>query len=102
MSHKDAVALVQRLLEADGTDEEAESRLEDALDRALGCPAGYVTDLIFWPAGRELSATEVVERALAYRPIALRGTGGPRPAEEQRAGARSRGSSAAPCPKHGL
>lgn len=50
---------------------EPESRLRERMDELkviLGCP--HVADLIFWePPG--LSDEEVVERALAYRPIAL-------------------------------
>ncbi|WP_413796873.1 e9imm peptide [Streptomyces iranensis] len=71
MSRAEAVALVQRIMDADYTsDGEADSWL-DLLDRALVCPAGHVTGLIFWPPDRELSADEVVDQALAYRPIAL-------------------------------
>ncbi|MEU0588384.1 e9imm peptide [Streptomyces sp. NPDC006132] len=71
MSRADAVSLVQRIMQADyASDDEADSWL-DTLDRALACPSGYVSDLIFWPAERELSADEVVDQALRYRPIAL-------------------------------
>ncbi|MFK4272578.1 e9imm peptide [Streptomyces milbemycinicus] len=71
MSRAEAVALVQRIMDADyASEEEADSWL-DMLDRALACPAGHVSGLIFWPPERELSADEVVGRALAYRPIAL-------------------------------
>ncbi|MEU7136013.1 e9imm peptide [Streptomyces sp. NPDC046261] len=71
MSRAEAVALVQRIMDVDyAFEEEADGWLE-ALDRALACPTGHVGDLIFWPAGRELSADEVVDQALAYRPIAL-------------------------------
>ncbi|MEU5436068.1 e9imm peptide [Streptomyces sp. NPDC020719] len=71
MSRTAAVALVQRIMDADADSEaEVDSWLE-MLDRALACPAGYVSDLIFWPPERELSAGEVVATALAYRPIAL-------------------------------
>ncbi|WP_406376219.1 bacteriocin immunity protein [Streptomyces sp. NBC_00647] len=71
MSRAEAVALVQRVMRADhASDEEADAWLE-RLDRALACPSGHVCDLIFWPPERELSAEEVVDQALAYRPIAL-------------------------------
>ncbi|MDX3232561.1 e9imm peptide [Streptomyces sp. ME19-01-6] len=71
MSHAEAAALVQRIMDSDyASDMEADSWLE-RLARALACPSGYISDLIFWPPGRELSADEVVDRALAYRPIAL-------------------------------
>lgn len=71
MSRTAAVALVQRIMDADFASEaEVDSRLE-MLERALACPTGYVSDLIFWPPESELSADEVVDTALAYRPIAL-------------------------------
>lgn len=71
LSRTDAVALVQRIMDADyATEDEADGWL-DRLDRALACPSGHVCDLIHWPPERELSADEVVEQALAYRPIAL-------------------------------
>ncbi|MFJ4280688.1 e9imm peptide [Streptomyces massasporeus] len=70
MSHADAVALVQRIMQADyASDDELDAWL-DGLDRALACPSGHVGDLIFWPPGQDLSADEVVDQALAYRPIA--------------------------------
>lgn len=71
MTRAEAASLVQRIMEADyASDDEADSWL-NRLDRALACPTGYVSDLIFWPPERELSADEVVDQALAYRPIAL-------------------------------
>ena len=67
----EAVALVQRIMDADcASEEEADSWLE-RLETALACPAGHVSNLIFWPPERELSAEEVVEQAVTYRPIAL-------------------------------
>ncbi|CAM5718357.1 e9imm peptide [Streptomyces violaceusniger] len=72
MSRAEAVALAQRIMDADyASEEEADSWL-DLLDRTLACPTGYVSSLIFWPPpDRELSADEVVDQALAYQPIAL-------------------------------
>jgi hypothetical protein len=71
MSRAEAVALVQRIMEADyASDDEVDGWL-DRLDRALTCPSGRVRDLIFWPPEREVSADEVVDQALAYRPVAL-------------------------------
>lgn len=71
MSRAEAIDLVRRIMDADyGSDEEADDLL-DRLDRALACPSGYVSGLIFWPPVRELLAGEVVDQALAYRPIAL-------------------------------
>lgn len=70
MSRADAVALVRRIMQADyASDDEVDGWL-GRLDRALACPSGHVGDLIFWPPERELSADEVVDQALAYRPIA--------------------------------
>ncbi|MER6327299.1 e9imm peptide [Streptomyces coelicoflavus] len=71
MSRAEAVALVQRIMDTDyASDDEVDGWL-DRLDRALTCPSGHVRDLIFWPPERELSADEVVDQALAYRPIPL-------------------------------
>ncbi|MFD5643389.1 e9imm peptide [Streptomyces anulatus] len=71
MSRTEAVALVQRIMDADYASEEEVDGWLDMLDRALSCPTGHVSDLIFWPPVEGLSAVEVVEQALAYRPIAL-------------------------------
>lgn len=71
MSRTEAVVLVQRIMAADYAPDEEVADWLDRLDRALTCPGGYVSGLIFWPPERELSADEVVDRALAYRPIAL-------------------------------
>ncbi|MER7937701.1 MULTISPECIES: e9imm peptide [unclassified Streptomyces] len=66
-----AVAVAQRIMQADyASDDEADGWL-DRLDRAPACPTGHVGGLIFWPPARELSADEVVDQALAYRPVAL-------------------------------
>ncbi|MEV5012866.1 e9imm peptide [Streptomyces sp. NPDC056159] len=71
MSRTEAAALVQRIMDADYASEEEMDGWLDRLDRALVCPSGHVSGLIFWPPERELSAEEVVDLALAYRPIAL-------------------------------
>ncbi|MFJ2399573.1 e9imm peptide [Streptomyces sp. NPDC087843] len=71
MSRAEAVALVQRIMQADyAPDDEVDGWL-DRLDRFLACPSGHVSGLIFWPPERELSADEVVDQALSYRPITL-------------------------------
>ena len=68
MSRAEAVALVQRIMDAEyASDDEVAESLE-RLDRALSCPSGHVGNLIHWPPERELSADEVVDQALAYRP----------------------------------
>ncbi|MCA2203619.1 bacteriocin immunity protein [Streptomyces griseoincarnatus] len=71
MSRAEAVVLVQRIMDTDyASDDEVDGWLE-GLDRALACPSGRVRDLIFWPPEGELSADEVIDQALAYRPVAL-------------------------------
>jgi hypothetical protein len=71
MSRNEAVALVQRIMDADYASEEEADGWLDMLDRALACPTGHVSDLVFWPPERDLSAAEVVDQSLAYRLIAL-------------------------------
>ncbi|WP_031107458.1 bacteriocin immunity protein [Streptomyces sp. NRRL S-146] len=70
MNRAEAVALVQRIMQADYASEDEMDAWLDRLDRALACPSGHVGDLIFWPPELDLSADEVVDQALAYRPIA--------------------------------
>ena len=71
MTRDEAVVLVQRIMDVDCDDNAAMFLWPETLGRALGCTAGYVSDLIFWSAGAAPTAAEVVDRALAYRPIAL-------------------------------
>ncbi|KQV05806.1 MULTISPECIES: bacteriocin immunity protein [unclassified Kitasatospora] len=71
MTRETAVAVVQKIMDAAYADDAEADRALAALDRAFGCPSGYVSDLIFWPKGHEPTAAEVVEQALAYRPFAL-------------------------------
>ncbi|MBB6421105.1 e9imm peptide [Streptomyces massasporeus] len=71
MSRAEAVALVQRIMQADYASDDERDAWLDSLDRSLACPSGHVGDLIFWPPGLGLPADEVVDQALAYRPIAL-------------------------------
>ncbi|MEV0094790.1 e9imm peptide [Streptomyces sp. NPDC050738] len=71
LSRPEAVALVQRIIDAGYSSEDEADDWLDRLDSALACPSGHVSGLIFWPPERELSAEEVVDEALAYRPIAL-------------------------------
>ncbi|GGV28581.1 hypothetical protein GCM10010260_81270 [Streptomyces filipinensis] len=52
-------------------DDAETSGILEALDRALACPSGYVSDLIFCPKNRNPTAAEVVDQALAYRPLGL-------------------------------
>ncbi|WP_437109230.1 e9imm peptide [Streptomyces sp. enrichment culture] len=57
-------------MDADCASDDEAGGWPDRLDEALGCPPGHVSDLIFWPPGRELSADGVVDQALACRPVA--------------------------------
>ena len=61
------VALVQRIMDMHYTEEEL-SALVDLLARSTTCPE--VSDLIFWPK-RPMTAADVVDAALAHRPIIL-------------------------------
>ncbi|MEV5986326.1 bacteriocin immunity protein [Streptomyces sp. NPDC052051] len=71
MTRETAITLVQKIMDAE-YDEDRTARVLNQLDRALACPTGYVSDLIFWPAdGQESTPAEVVDRALAYQPFAL-------------------------------
>ncbi|MEV4680092.1 e9imm peptide [Streptomyces kurssanovii] len=71
LSRAEAVTLVRRIMEADHASEGEVNDWLARLDRALACPSGYVSGLVFWPPERELSAEEVVDQALAYRPTVL-------------------------------
>ncbi|GGT84840.1 e9imm peptide [Streptomyces violascens] len=70
LSRAEAVALVQRIMDADFDSEAEVDGWLETLDR-VACPTGHVSDLIFWPPGQDLSADEVIDKALAYRPISL-------------------------------
>jgi hypothetical protein len=63
------ISLVQRIIEAEGTEEEQDEML---LLLKTSVPDPNVSDLIYYPSdGQDLSAEEVVDRALAYKPIQL-------------------------------
>jgi hypothetical protein len=69
MSREEAIPLVQRLMEADSATEAEAVELLDALERGLACP--HVSDYIFWSSDPDLTAEKVVDRAMAYKAIAL-------------------------------
>ncbi|MFD9774540.1 e9imm peptide [[Kitasatospora] papulosa] len=77
MTRGTAVAMVQKIMDGGCADDAEADGLLEALDRGLACPSGYICDLIFWPEGREPTAAEVVEQALTYKHLALRGSGRP-------------------------
>lgn len=69
MERDEAVRLVQRLMDGGfgGEVEDAEAVL--MLERGLVCP--HISDYIYWDMDPELTAEQVVDRALAYEPFAL-------------------------------
>ncbi|MEU9618153.1 e9imm peptide [Streptomyces sp. NPDC048155] len=69
MSREEAIPLAQRLMEADTATEVEADEILDALQRGLTCP--HVSDYIFWSSAPDLTAEKVVDRAMAYKAIAL-------------------------------
>lgn len=70
MTREEAVLLVQRLMDGAPVTEAEGDGIVEALELGLRCP--HVSDYIFYPGpGQNPSAEQVVERAMAYRPIAL-------------------------------
>ncbi|MEU3746868.1 MULTISPECIES: e9imm peptide [Streptomyces] len=68
MSREEAISLVQRLMAAEETSEAEQDQMLETLERGLVCP--HISDYIFWgPA--ELTAEQVVDKAMAYHSIAL-------------------------------
>ncbi|ADU05656.1 e9imm peptide [Micromonospora aurantiaca] len=73
LTRDEAIALVERIMSVDYADEGELGGWLDQLERDLVCPGGYVSNLIYW-SDPELTAAEVVDRALAYQPIQMRST----------------------------
>lgn len=67
VTREQLIALVEKLLSNEGTEEQDEEWLA-ALARNV--PHPHVSDLIYWNE-HELSADEIVDRALAWRSIEL-------------------------------
>ncbi len=69
---EELVHRVTYLMSAEGTDEEQNAALHEVEARVLH---PRVSNLIFWPSregfDRDLTPVEVVDAALAYRPIEL-------------------------------
>ena len=63
------IAVVQGIMDMRYTDEEMPGVM-DLLVRSTGCPK--VSDFIFWPT-QPMTASEVIEAALAHRPVIVRG-----------------------------
>lgn len=73
LTRADLIALVERILSGEGTEEE-QAELVRALERNV--PHPRVIDLVYWPRQEgfdrdDLTAEEIVDAALAYKPIAL-------------------------------
>lgn len=68
MTRDELVRLVERIMAGEGESEADHDTLIDLLERNVPHPA--VTDLIYYNEP-SLTAGEVVDKALAYRPIAL-------------------------------
>lgn len=73
LTRDEAIALVERIMTCSYADDAEANRWLDQLDRNLGCPGNGISDLIFW-SDPELTAAEVVDQALAHRPIEMRAT----------------------------
>ncbi|MEU8045138.1 e9imm peptide [Micromonospora echinofusca] len=69
LTRNEAIQLVERIMRLDYADDAELYDWLDRLERDLGYPD--ISDLIFTVAS-ELTPVEVVDRASAYRPIALR------------------------------
>jgi hypothetical protein len=72
LSKEQLVGLVERIINAEGTEKEINEWVELF---ACSVPDPEASDLIFWPSTRGLgsnpSAEEIVEKALNYKPIHL-------------------------------
>lgn len=67
LNREQLIALVQKIKEAKGTEEDQERHIA-LLRQAVLDPK--VTDYIYW-SKEELTAEQVVDKAVAYRPILL-------------------------------
>lgn len=67
LSRSELISVVHRIMEAEGTEEEV-NELITLVERNV--PHPQVSDLIFF-SEREMTSEEVVDAALAYRPIRL-------------------------------
>ncbi|MFE7713306.1 e9imm peptide [Streptomyces sp. NPDC057486] len=68
MTREQAIPLVERLMSPE-TPEEEFSEILASLERGLACP--HILNYAFWDPDPELTPEKVVDRALAYKPIAL-------------------------------
>jgi colicin immunity protein/pyocin immunity protein len=72
MDRDELIELVERIMRAEGADQEEADALVGRFEANVPHPAA--SDLIFYPDahfGHEPTAEEVVDRALSYRPLEL-------------------------------
>ena len=69
LTRDELVSIARRLLTREYATEEERGRLIAAFERALIHPRA--SDLIFFPSKEGATAEEIVDEALAYRPIGL-------------------------------
>lgn len=67
LTRAEMTEIVERLMRGEGDDDQVAEWL-DALSRSA--PHPRISDLIFYPE-EDLTAEQIVDRALAYRPIEL-------------------------------
>ncbi|QUQ71160.1 bacteriocin immunity protein [Kutzneria sp. CA-103260] len=70
LTQEEMIALVERVIRHGGD----EDQISEWLDQlARGIPNPHIGDLIFWPAKGEedLTAEQIVDKAMQYRPFAL-------------------------------
>ncbi len=67
-SKEELIAIVERIMRSDGTDDELDGLLEIFV---ASVPHPSASDLIFYPAKEGQSSTEIVEAAISYLPIQL-------------------------------
>ncbi|MFF4869377.1 e9imm peptide [Streptomyces sp. NPDC000961] len=68
MPREEAILLVERLMDPE-TSEEQSSEILAALQQGLACP--HISDYVFWSSDPNPTPRKVVDRAMAYKPIAL-------------------------------
>ena len=70
LTREQMIALVERIIRHEG-DEDQIGEWLDQLARAI--PNPHISDLIFWPAkgDENLTAEQIVDKAMQYRPIEL-------------------------------
>lgn len=67
-SKAELVELVRRIMECTGSDEEIDAWMLE-VENSVQHPS--VSDLIFYPESDDVTPEEVVEEALAYKPLGL-------------------------------